>query len=50
MKEFWLLMIIASSVTGVYSGWSAVLALNFQDNGLPLTQVSISLFRIHKHL
>ena len=38
-KYFWLLLIVGSSVTGVYSGWGAVLAVNFIDNGLELTQV-----------
>lgn len=38
-KNFMVILIVAASVTGIYSGWSAVLALNFQDHGLPLSQV-----------
>lgn len=38
-KNFVVILTVAASVTGIYSGWSAVLALNFQDHGLPLSQV-----------
>jgi len=38
-KDFWLILFVAASITGVYSGWSAILTLNFQDHGLNVTQI-----------
>ncbi|XP_065655674.1 solute carrier family 49 member 4 homolog isoform X1 [Hydra vulgaris] len=38
IKDFWLIMAVASSVTGVYSGWGAMLAVNLRGNGLDISQ------------
>ena len=38
-RNFWLILIVASSVTGTYSGWCAVLTVNLKDHGLNITQV-----------
>ena len=40
IKDFWLIMAVASSVTGIYSGWGAMLAVNLRGNGLDISQVN----------
>ena len=44
MKNFWFILLIAASSTGIYSGWAAVLYLNLSDHGLNITQVRKFLF------
>lgn len=48
-KHFWLILIITSSVTGIYSGWGAVLYVNLKDSLLDITQVSI-VFLFNKYV
>ena len=40
-RHFWLILIITASVTGIYSGWGAVLYVNLNGNHLNITQVKI---------
>ncbi|XP_066916463.1 solute carrier family 49 member 4 homolog [Clytia hemisphaerica] len=38
MRNYWYILFIAASSTGIYSGWAAVLYLNLSDHGLGITQ------------
>jgi len=38
-KDFWLILVIAASSAGIYSGWTAVLFVNLKDHQLDITQV-----------
>jgi len=37
-KDFWLILFIAASTTGIYSGWNAVLYLNLSTHNLDISQ------------
>lgn len=48
-KSFWLILFIAASTTGIYSGWNAVLYLNLSTHNLNISQVSLSSFLVFSH-
>ena len=38
-KDFWLILFMTASTTGIYSGWNAVLYLNLSTHNLDISQV-----------